>query len=428
MVNKWLGISDRTVSHNFWFNVCDGAFYIVGMSFVGMVTVLPVFVKKLGGSEVAVGLIPVLWALGFNLPQILIAPHVRSLEVKKKFVLATAVFQRIPWLMLGIMSLFINSLFDLKTGLTLFFILFFITALTSGINLPGWFDLISKITPVNLRGRLFGLRSIIGSFLGIIGGFAVHAILGSVAFPINFSLLFFCGFIFTVGSFIFIAFLKEEEQDEFVPLIRGWRKFTYSAGFLKNDLNFISFIVADVLMILSFTGNAFITVYALGKFGVPDENIGFFTVLMMGSLIVSSLIFGTIGDRSGHKLNMILASFFTLSATLLAVLSKSVAVFYFVFVLTSVTTGIMMVSRLTLLAELSPSKERASYIGLTSLIGLPFAFSAIIGGWAAKYFGFEIVFILSAICAGCAMLVWTFFVKEPRFLPARTIPGKTFGD
>ena len=41
-----------------------GAIFSLAMSFVSLQTVLPVFVKKIGGSNVAVGLIPVLWASG----------------------------------------------------------------------------------------------------------------------------------------------------------------------------------------------------------------------------------------------------------------------------------------------------------------------------------------------------------------------------
>jgi hypothetical protein len=48
------------VRRNFVLNVCDGAFFIFGLSFASRTSVLPLFVKRIGGDNLAVGLIPVL--------------------------------------------------------------------------------------------------------------------------------------------------------------------------------------------------------------------------------------------------------------------------------------------------------------------------------------------------------------------------------
>lgn len=58
---------------NFAANVCDGALFSLALSLVSQQTLLPVLVKKMGGNNVAVGLIPVLWTAGFNFPQIFVA-------------------------------------------------------------------------------------------------------------------------------------------------------------------------------------------------------------------------------------------------------------------------------------------------------------------------------------------------------------------
>ena len=90
------------VRWNFTLNVLDGAFFSFGLSFASAATVLPVFVQRLGGSDVAVGLIPVVWALGLNLPQLLIANHAQQVRSKKGLLLATALVQRLPWLLLAV--------------------------------------------------------------------------------------------------------------------------------------------------------------------------------------------------------------------------------------------------------------------------------------------------------------------------------------
>ena len=71
------------VKLNFIANLFDGALFAFGMSFVSLVTVMPVLVKKLGGSNIAIGLIPVVWILGLNFPQVLIANHTDKFPYKK---------------------------------------------------------------------------------------------------------------------------------------------------------------------------------------------------------------------------------------------------------------------------------------------------------------------------------------------------------
>ena len=92
----------NTGDWNFIANVMDGGLFSLAMSFVSQQTILPLFVQKLGGGNIAVGLIPVVWILGFNLPQILAAPYAQQRTRKKGLLLRTAMLQRIPWLLLAI--------------------------------------------------------------------------------------------------------------------------------------------------------------------------------------------------------------------------------------------------------------------------------------------------------------------------------------
>ncbi|MBC8401122.1 MAG: MFS transporter [Candidatus Marinimicrobia bacterium] len=426
MADNYRKSSGSPVAWNFACNTMDGAMYSFGMSFLSLLIVLPVFVKKLGGNEIAIGLIPVLWALGFNLPQLLIAPVVRNLVRKKPLVLKTAFLQRLPWLLLAIMTLFLGSGISPTMGLVGFFSLFFLAALTGGINLPGWFDLVSKLTLVNVRGRLFALRSTIGALLGILGGWLVHLILEQLMFPWNFALIFFIGYGVLLVSFFFITLLKEEDSNDLPPIVPGWRRMVAARKIFSNDRNFVYFLVADSLMVIALMGNAFITVFALEKFARPASEIGLYTMVMMASMIAGSLAFGFLGDHFGHRLNLTAAGVLTTISAVVAVLAANINIFLIVFVLSAMTIGIIQVSRLTIVAEFSPSGERASYVAVAHLVALPFAFSGIIAGWIAAAWSYEVLFIVVGIFAFLSALVWIFAVREPRLLPARTIPAKPF--
>ena len=87
-------------------NIVDGSMYAFGISFVSIQTVIPVMVKHISGSDFAVGLVPVLWTAGFNFPQIFIANHAQRFPYKMRLFLQTAFFQRVPWMLLALLSFF----------------------------------------------------------------------------------------------------------------------------------------------------------------------------------------------------------------------------------------------------------------------------------------------------------------------------------
>jgi hypothetical protein len=93
------------------------------------------------------------------------ANYVRRLPYKKPLLLITALAQRLPWLLLGIFTMvFYKPDYPLVPG-SGFFYFFILAAVCGSINLPGWFDLVAKVTPVRLRGRLFASRSLSVLFL-----------------------------------------------------------------------------------------------------------------------------------------------------------------------------------------------------------------------------------------------------------------------
>ncbi len=264
-----VGIEQTILRKNFIANVLDGAFFSFGLSFVSMQTVLPVFVKKIGGGNIAIGLIPVFWIIGFNFPQILIASYAQRFRIKKRLMLKTAMAQRIPWLLMAILSYFIIPRVNTHLRLILFFILFASAAISGSINLPVWFDMIAKITPVERRGRLFASRLILGAVLGIIGGVVVKHILDSINFPTSFALLFILAFCMMMISYFFLTILKERrsqarsQQLHILDYIRSLPKI------LIHERKYRNFLVADTLQYLSIMANAFLRFTLWKNFPYP---------------------------------------------------------------------------------------------------------------------------------------------------------------
>jgi hypothetical protein len=59
---------------NFAANFLDVAFFSLGLAFGSMTTIVPLFIRELGGSNLLVGMVPAIVQTGFVLPPLFVAP------------------------------------------------------------------------------------------------------------------------------------------------------------------------------------------------------------------------------------------------------------------------------------------------------------------------------------------------------------------
>ena len=292
--------------------------------------------------------------------------------------------------------------------------LLFLAALTGSINLPGWYDLVSKITPVRLRGRLFALRSILGGLLGMAGGYLVGHILDSIRFPDNFALLFFLAFVLMMISYLFVMMLREKHPNSARTMHSGRDYMKHLMNILKQQPQFRAFLVADGLMMAALMADAFYTVNALKKFSLSEGHVGIFLMIMMLSMIFGNLFFGNLADRFGHKKNLLVASGSSVVICLIAAWAPVLELYYLVFVGAALTTSLNQLSRLAIVVELCAEEERPVYVALTNLITAPFILTGLLGGVIADSVGYGPVFILAALFAALSMFWYWRKVPEPR--------------
>ena len=93
----------RNLPWNFSVNLIDITFITLGLSLISRETIMPLFVSELTDSNIAVGLIPATYSLGYYLPQLLTASHAESLKRKLPFVaLIGGLLERLPYLLIAL--------------------------------------------------------------------------------------------------------------------------------------------------------------------------------------------------------------------------------------------------------------------------------------------------------------------------------------
>jgi MFS family permease len=405
---------DGVARWNFFANIADGAFFAFGLSFVSQTTILPVFVKEIGGGNVSVGLIPVIWIVGFNVPQLIVAGTVQRSRRKKILLLQTAMGQRLPWLLLALTVFFVFGRIPSGMALVLFFVVYGLAAVGGAVNLPVWFDLVVDLTPVRRRGRLFGARSILGSLLGMAGGAIAAAILTAVATPANFAILFLLAFLGMMCSYLFLVSLKVPEtcpEEGQSPQLLSVAELVH---ILRSNPGLRNFLIADALQISAATAAAFYMVHAAQRFSLPPSAAGTFTMIMMGSMIVGSLVFGFLADRYGHRVNLLCAAAASGIASLCAIVIANPLLYSAVFVFSALTVALNMISRLPFIAELSPPATRPAVVAMANVVTAPCVFWGGISGVVADVAGFDIVFVIGSALAVGACICLAATVREPR--------------
>ena len=395
-------------------NIVDGSVYAFGMGFVSLQTVIPVMVKHISGSDFAVGLVPVLWTAGFNFPQIFIANHAQRFPYKMQLFLRTAIVQRVPWLLLALLSFFMLGRLSPTAGTLFFFFLYTLAAVTGSLCFPIWFDLIAKLTPVDLRGRLFAARNLIGGILGVFAGLVVERVLAEIAYPLSYGVLFALAFLFMGVSYWALTRLKEGTASAVAEEVHILDYYRNLPRILKGQKNFRNFLISDALLLAATMAGAFYAVHAIQKFALSDSSAGVFTVMIMCSTIIGNMFFGFIADRYGHKVNLVLAAASTALSCFVALLASDQRLYLIVFVGMAFQIGLSGISRLSIVAELCSEEERPTYVALTNLVTSPSILFGLVAGGIAGRFGYEAVFLIAGLLAVASALWMAFRVDEPR--------------
>lgn len=381
----------RHGSRNFWVNVLDGTTFIFGISMLSRFTVLPLFVERLGGGALIQGLIPTIFYVGWLLPGLFMVPLVKSMPRRKPLILFATLFERLPFLVLGLVLLFAPDLPN-PTLLTIFFVLFIVYAFGAGFTSTAWQDFVARIIPKQRWGLFFGLQNGTGGILGVVGAWIATRLLADWAFPQSVGLLALGCFSAQIVSYLFLASTIEPPQAA-APR-QPWREFLGGImPLLRRDAMFRRYLFCRTAIALGFVGHSFLTAALLNRFVVPDAQIGVLTGVLLAAQALADVGLGWMADRWGHKQVLELSTVLGMLALVVAIVAPSSAWFYLIFVLTGAAQAGYTLSGFTLIFAFSSPEERPTYIGVANTALAPAAaVGPLLAGGLAAVAGYGALF------------------------------------
>jgi MFS family permease len=406
---------EKNFPWNFSVNLIDIIFITMGLSLISRETVMPLLVSQLTDSKIAVGLVPAIYSLGFYLPQLLTANFAEGLRRKKPFVvLLGGLGERTPYFLMGLVIWTLASPAP-TLALALFFLCLATTALANGIATPAWYDMIGKVIPLRRRGLFSGVGRSLGAFMGIVGAIFVGKILESWPYPTNFALLFGLAATATAISWGGLALTREPDSPVVKARVSLLSYFKKLPQLLQSNRNYSHFLISYSIVKMGTMATAFFLVYGASRFELSGAQVGLFTGVLVGSQATMHLVWGITGDRIGHKVVLTGSAFALALAALIAWLVVSPGWLNLVFVLLGVSLAGEDVSKLNIILEFCAPEDRPTYIGLTNTLLAPVTTLApILGGWLAIMLGYQGMFVIAMLAAGCGGLLLLLWVREPR--------------
>ena len=380
-------------------------------------TVLPLYVKALGGSNFLAGLLPSLRWFGWLAPQFFAAGQLQHL---RRFVPVTQLLEAsrcVLYLALAGFAVAYGPQ-NPQLALTIFFILFMITRFSAGSSAVARSELMARIVPPKERSIIVSVRRLAGGIAGFASGFAVRYILDErvSSFPYNYAILLgVSGILFGIALLILSGIvephlsIKSKGRSPIQQIRRA-------PALLKRDRRFLSYIGVRAASSGLALAAPFYIIYATEVLGAPAAMAGIYISATTLARVLSNIFWGRqCGVRGSLWVLRVACALGVIAPLLVFPLSWATPkaanmmpmLFSLVFLVHGVALSADGIGRLAYLYDIAPDQDRPTYYGLSNTILGPLYFLPALGGALLDIVGFLPIFAAAAGLMALAFILAT---------------------
>ncbi len=274
----------------------------LGLPVVVESTFLQIFLRKLGASNFAIGLIPFFFFLGTSAFALLSSYFTANMAFKRKAVIVLHLASAFSLLLIGT-SLFVFS--DVSHILLVFFGCYAVFSISVGMTMPVWLNYLVKILPEDKSVAGLSFMIIAQNIAKLLSSMLILHIVDTYAFSQLSSALVFLavGLVFFLGSLLFLVTKELNHAHETPPAVRQtFFRYVFDSGrhLLKNK-NYLFFLAGDFEFFIVITIISFYANYATAHCGIaPAIAAGVFVGCIYTGAISTNILFGTFGFQRKH--------------------------------------------------------------------------------------------------------------------------------
>jgi predicted MFS family arabinose efflux permease len=285
-----------------------------------------------------------------------------------------------------------------------------------GVSAVAWFDIISKMLPLNIRGRVLGWTQAAAFVLQFGASFLVTWALSAAgpAFPGNYALLVFLAALGLIISTTSLLFYGEPPGDVSNNVSGQLSISAHARHILKNDRAFRQSSIVRVLSGGIALAIPFYSVHAITQLSLPENLLGVFLAAQTIGGVVSALITGAISERRGSRIVIRITLLLAMVPPALGVLLNLIgpgggAILVvgniLIFAAIGATDGSFLLGFLQYIMEIAPDVERTAYTGLANTIGGATVIASLIGGVLLQATSYPVLFVAAAAGPAIGLLV-----------------------
>ncbi|MGE3302922.1 MAG: MFS transporter [Hyphomonadaceae bacterium] len=406
---------NANLKRNYIATFLNGMLGMTGFRLIMAPTFLPTYIFAISGSNAIVGLAQGLQQFGGVIAPIIGASRVEHRKRVLPAVMLTGWINRFCIIAIAIAGWLLHGPALVFALLAILFCFGFTIGAGRVVNQV----LLSKVTPIRLRGRLQAYRNMVGGAIAaVLAYFAGKYFLEHNTFGNGYSTTFLLAFVLTSLGISAIALLQREpDSPSERAAVRLRDRLRSMPAQLAAAPHFRNFLGAQMLCVGARVAAPFYVLYASSKMHVGGETLGLLSLAFLGADTISNLPWGSIGDRFGFRMVM-LGAVAVWIAGLIALLAAhdtpSLALAFFL--LGAAGSGYML-SASTIVLEFGARDEIPMRLGLsTTAEGIVACLGPPLGGLLATAMGYQALFAVALmfLALSLAMLIW--LVKEPRNL------------
>jgi MFS family permease len=403
---------DRNLGRNYLAHLLHGMLGQTGFRLVNAPTFLPAYVQLLSGSEFVVGLARSIQYFGMFLSPLLGASLIEHRRRVLPVGFLVGGLMRLQVLGLALAGLFLPAEWAVRAILVMLLLFGFFMGMQGVV----FNYLMSKVIPVERRGRLLGLRNALAgvtaagvAYLG--GRYLVEPnVLGN-----GYAVTFLVAFVLTTLGLSMLLLVREPEPPEVRAPMRVRERLRDLPQLLRSDRGFTWYFVCRALATMGRMAAPFYILQAGDSIGLSGTTVGLLSTAFVLANSVANLGWGILADRTGFKLVLILSLAVWIVSVAALMTGSTLTGFVIVFLGIGTGMGGFQMAAQNMVLEFGSRSDLPLRIAIANsaqeLVG---AIGPLMGGILAVSFGREIVYEVAIAFQLAAIGVVVLRVDEPR--------------
>lgn len=399
---------------NYAGNYLHGMLGMTGFRLVNAPTFLPAYLHLVSGSNFVVGLGLALQQVGGVISPIFAGTKIEHREKVMPAAVVMGSLGRVAILGMALAGWFLTGQALVATLLGFIFMF----GVFMGAQRVVFSLLMSKVVPLELRGRLQAWRNATGGLIAAgLAYLAGRYFIGPNLFGNGYSTTFLCAFALTsLGLWALQVMLREPAT----PTRRAQAKFMdrlrEAPDLIRQDKSYGWFLAVQMLATAGRIATPFYILYVGQQMHLDGKLLGLLSLAFLGADTVSNLVWGYLGDKTGFRLVLLISLVGWIAATLLLMSGTTATnlILLSFFGLGAAQAGYMMAAQ-TMILEFGTRQDLPMRIAVSATAeSITATLGPLAGGLVAGVLGYTVVFGASLAFLVAGLVVLMIFVREPR--------------